>query len=327
MKTKNNKKWSIDSFINKSNFDYCGKFKYTALVSGVIIIVGLILLLVNGFNLGIDFTGGYIVQFEIGSELSETNSYNSYVDAVNDILKEYNTSVGSDQKSGDGASAILEIRYYLSGDMTDEELNEINNDIYAAFEESFPNIEITNSESIGATASSQLIIDTMTAIIIAVLFILIYIAIRFEMANGLSSIFALVHDVLILLSLVLLFNIEINSSFVAAIITVIGYSINNTIVVFDRIRDNSKKDNYLNANVIQLANDSIRQTLTRSIYTALTTMISVLLLCIIGVDSLQQFILPIFFGLLAGTYSSIFLAAPLWAMMSRGNIGMKKKIK
>ena len=159
-------------------------------------------------------------------------------------------------------------------------------------------------------------INSILAILIAVILILIYIAIRFELLSGLVAIMMLLHDVLIMCALVAIFRIQINAGFIAALITIIGYSINNVIIVFDRIRENKKKEIYKDYPSDALVNVSIKQVLNRSILTALTTFVSVLALTILGVSSIREFLLPILFGLLSGVYSSTMLAGPIWAKIN-----------
>lgn len=306
-------KFNFHNAIEKTNFKYVQNSKWFAIGSALIIIAGLIVWICCGFNLGMDFTGGSIIDIKMGTVI-ETN-YTAYVDQIKEVLTDNGLTLSSAQKSGEGADMSIIVRYQMIDGMSDTEMNELNIAVVDALEDEFPTATVSESESIGPTASATLLLNAMTAILVAVVAILVYIAIRFELGQGLASIISLLHDVLIMLALVTMFRIEINSSFVAAVITIIGYSINNTIVVFDRVRENKKSGNY--ADINELTNNSIKQTLTRSLFTSLTTMIAVLFLAIFGVVSLQQFVIPILFGLVAGTYSSIFLAGPTWAVLSK----------
>ena len=156
-------------------------------------------------------------------------------------------------------------------------------------------------------------LNALKSTIIAWICILIYIWFRFELKSGVTAVIALIHDVLVMVAVAALLRTQINSSFVAAVLTIIGYSINNTIVIFDRIRENVKRFGRKLSRA-EIANTSISQTLSRSINTSLTTLFTLLALYVFGVESIKEFTLPIIVGILAVAYSSIFIAGPLWAV-------------
>ena len=165
---------------------------------------------------------------------------------------------------------------------------------------------------------------------VGVILILIYITFRFkDYKFGVSAVMALVHDVLIMLTVYALFRIPLNNSFIAAMLTIVGYSINDTIIVFDRIRENKIRKGYKEHQAVpeEIVNSSINQTLGRSICTSITTLVMVVLLYILGTDSVKEFALPLIVGVVAGTYSSIFVASPLWFDLSRLGKGKKKEAK
>lgn len=147
------------------------------------------------------------------------------------------------------------------------------------------------------------------------IFSLIYIWIRFELLSGLSALVALIHDALIMSALVLIFRTRINSSFIAAILTIVGYSINDTIVVFDRIRENTKRFKH-SLNKEQIVDKSVSETIVRSLNTSITTLFTITALYILGVQSIKEFALPLIVGIISGTYSSIFIASPFWVAMN-----------
>lgn len=169
-------------------------------------------------------------------------------------------------------------------------------------------------DSISATISGELLTNAILAISLAIVLMLVYIAFRFEVSSGLSAIVALIHDLLIMFSFMAIFHIEISSTFIAALITILGYSINNTIIVFDRIRENKKSLYYKNSTATFVANQSIKETLMRSVNTSITTLLTITMVAIIGVSAIRVFALPIIVGLLAGTFSSIFISPSVWAM-------------
>ena len=170
------------------------------------------------------------------------------------------------------------------------------------------------SSTIGSTISGEMRSQSLIAVIVAVLCMLVYIWFRFkDLRFASSAIIALIHDVLVVLALYAFARISVGSAFIACMLTVIGYSVNDTIVVFDRIRENHKAIRTENAeNLAELCNSSLAQTLSRSISTSITTAIMVLMLLILGVSSIREFALPLLAGVIAGTYSSIFIATQLW---------------
>ena len=186
----------------------------------------------------------------------------------------------------------------------------------------------------GATVSNENLKSALLAVSIALLCMLIYIIIRFELLSGIAAVLALAHDVLMMVCFMAIFHIEINATFIAALITILGYSINNTIIIFDRVREN--RVNYFqkrasNGKLIKpvfIANKSVQETMSRSVFTTLTTLVTIALVAIIGVTSVRIFALPIIFGLIAGTYSSIFLAPTIWSMLASSFPGaLKSPIK
>ena len=183
-----------------------------------------------------------------------------------------------------------------------------------------------------STVSGEILKSTLLAVSIALLCMLVYIIIRFAILSGISAVLALAHDLIIMLCAMLIFRIEINATFIAAVITILGYSINNTIIIFDRVRENLKlySGKRMNGKLIKpayIANKSVQDTVWRSINTTLTTLITIGMVAIIGVADIRVFALPIIFGLLAGTYSSVFIAPTLWAMLMKAFPGKIKTPK
>lgn len=280
------------------NLNIAGRYKIWFGISIVIMILGLAMSLINGVNLGIDFTGGTMMQFNIGRDFSveEIKALTSEFDLEADILH-----VGIDKQ---------EVMIRTKQDLSNDERMEI----FEAFKEEY-NLDDTDfrqAQQFGPAMGSEIRNKAFISILIAAVGMLLYITFRFELTYGISSIIALIHDVLIVLSIYSIFNISINSSFIAAILTIVGYSINDTIVVFDRLRENvkyKKRETYF-----ELADTSIKQTLTRSINTSITTLLVIGSLYFLGVESIKEFALPLLAGVLTGTYSSIFIASPVWAL-------------
>lgn len=274
-------------------------------ISGAIIAIGIIFMLINGLNFGIDFTGGSSIQANIGKafEIADVRSISDTFD------KEAIVTYAGQNKD----IALIKTKVALT--------NEQQIAVVSAFKEKY-GIDQTNIQfdTIGATIGSELTKQALLALLLANLGILIYVSFRFEWKFGVAAIAALVHDVMIMLVVYSVANIAINSSFIAAILTIVGYSINDTIVVFDRIRENKKHVKKLEHN--SLVNTSISETMARSINTSLTTLLTILALYIFGVPSIKDFALPLVVGILSGTYSSIFIASPLWVVFDK-NIKLK----
>ena len=174
-------------------------------------------------------------------------------------------------------------------------------------------------ENIGATASAELIEKALICLAVSLAIILVYIIIRFEVWSGLAAVIALIHDVAILIAMTIICHIQVNSAFVAAIITIVSYSINNTIVIFDRVRENMKNEKKLNAkfNPADVLDTSVKQTLLRSINSTVTTMVPIAIFAIFGSSTVNEFALPVIFGLVAGFYSSMFISPSLYYVMSQ----------
>jgi len=187
-----------------------------------------------------------------------------------------------------------------------------NKNVWEKFKEKY-NLESDKplqSQKIGPAIGEEIRNDALIAIAIAMVGMLIYITFRFEFKFGLSAIIALIHDILITLAIFAIFKLPVNVSFVAALLTIVGYSINDTIVVFDRIRENLKL--FKKTDYAKLVDTSISQTIVRSINTSFTTFLAIACLYIFGVDAIKEFALPLILGVLIGTYSSIFIASPVW---------------
>ena len=323
---------AIDN-IAKTKFDFVKHAWKFALASLAIFLVGIIVWICCGLNLGLDFTGGTILKVQIGEQLEEKGAYSKYSNTIEDVLNEYGITVSQIQKEDSGDKASISVRFQdINGYTADQMSDLVQNEVTTALTQELnangdnANFKVQESQRIGATASSNLLSSAILAVLISAILILIYIAIRFELLSGLATLATIVHDVLIVFALVAIFRIEINSTFVAAIITVIGYSINNTIIIFDRIRENMANERIANDGSDYVVQVSVKQTLVRSLYTTATTLLAILALTIIGVPSIKIFLLPIIFGLIAGAYSSIFLAPALWTIMLR-NYTERMKLK
>ncbi|MBE5763331.1 MAG: protein translocase subunit SecF [Clostridiales bacterium] len=236
------------------------------------------------------------------------------------------------QTSGSGEEYAIVFKYdnvsksYDSDNTLSTYRNEvIKQSIANALKEKFPDTDIDELQSmityenIGATASAELIKTALICLAVSLALILVYIIIRFEIWSGLAAVIALIHDVAILIAMTIICHIQVNSAFVAAIITIVSYSINNTIVIFDRVRENLRNERKLNAkfDTAVILDNSVKHTLLRSINSTVTTMIPIVIFAIFGSSTVNEFALPVIFGLIAGFYSSMFISPSLYYVMSQ----------
>ncbi len=289
--------------------------KYSFLFSLLVIVIGIISLLVNGLNLGIDFTGGTVLHYRIGQ------SYE--VEEVREILQGFNLEASTIQKTGhegifneEKDEVIIKTSY-----LAEEERREIFQEFQARWD--LTEEDIISEDNVGPVIGEELKRNAVLALLVATAAMIAYITVRFEFKFAVSAIVALVHDLIILLAVFSLLRIEVNSAFVAAILTIFGYSINDTIVVFDRIRENlkvMKKHEY-----ITIVNESINQTITRSVNTSVTTLLVLTSLFIFGGITLRPLITALLVGVISGTYSSIFIASPVWFNLKQMEVSGKRK--
>lgn len=270
----------------------------------VIIVAAIITgIVAGGFALDIDFAGGTEMVIDFGKDVPKA-----------DVEALFNETVGF--KASAVQQSLVNTNQYTikSQTLTAEQAESLWNAYKAKYE--LKDEQRLAVDSVSPTIGKELTQSAILACAIAVILMLLYITIRFEFLSGISAIVALCHDVLILLSAYMLLRMPLNTAFIAAILTIIGYSINDTIVVFDRIRENVKFAKR-GETYGDIANKSVNQTILRSINTSVTTLVTIVLLYILGVDAIKDFALALIVGLIAGTYSSIFIAAPLWVSMKK----------
>ena len=275
------------------------------LISAAIIVVALLLTIFgHGVNLGIDFSGGLSMQYDVKTTVNK-----AVIETALDKME-----VGSYVVNVQGANDN-EINVRIK-DVAKDDIQNLQATFENEVKAEYPELaSIGDVSYVGPVAGATLVRNAVVSVLLASLLMLIYIAIRFDLNSGLSAVFGLIHDVLIMLSFMVIFRsvIQMNSSFIAAALTIVGYSINNTIVIFDRIRENAKK--MPTSPREEVTNISIRESLGRTICTTVTTLITIVALCILGVASIREFALPIIVGILSGVYSANMINGYIWAWL------------
>lgn len=281
-------------------FPIVQKRKWFFLLSGAITVAGLVVFLISGFNLGPDFLSGSRVQMQLNEPVNTTK--------VTSLFRQVGLSVGGGAitvAGTNGETAVVQ----LSKPITPAQVTEINK----LEKQMFPKSQSSSINSVDPIVAQQTSHKAVWAVLLASLFIVIYVAIRFEYRFAISGIIALLHDAFIVMSVFALLRLEVNLTFVAAILTIVGYSINDTIVIFDRIRENLKISRPRSFEELEkLVDKSLWQTMTRSLNTVFTVLIAAVMLFFFGGQSIHDFTFALIVGLISGAYSSIFIASPIW---------------
>ncbi len=270
-------------------------------ISSIILIIGLIFGIVyGGLNFGIEYTGGSSITIKFDKSFD--------LEKVRTVMLKYDDNVIVTYAGNQNELALIKTNV----DFDVPKQGEIKND----FKENL-GVEETNIEFavVGPSIGDQLLKQAVIALLLALISILIYVSIRFEWRFGVASVVALFHDIGIMFAVYAIFQIPATSSFLAALLTIIGYSINDTIVIFDRIRENLKGNKKMGDDV--LVNVSVSQTLVRTINTSVTTLVTILALYILGVPAIRDFALPMIVGILSGCYSTVFIASPVWVLLRK----------
>ena len=285
------------------------------IVSGAIILTALLLTLFgHGINLGIDFEGGLSMQYDMKKSVTSGD-----VAAVLDGMGITSSTVTVQGRDDNEVNIRIK-------DVSKDDIQKVQADFESRIAETYPDYEsIGDVNYVDPVAGATLVRNAILSVLIAAALMLVYIAIRFDLNSGIAAVFGLLHDVLIMLSFMVIFRsfIQMNSSFIAAALTIVGYSINNTIVIFDRIRENAKKMPTVARE--DITNISIKESLGRTICTTVTTLITIVALCILGVASIREFALPIIIGILAGVYSANMINGYVWAYLEEKRRGRKAK--
>ena len=284
-------------------------YNHFNLLSSILIVVSLLLLIFKGLNFGIDFKGGTLI--ELRASDSKIN-----VSSLRDRFNQMDLGDVSVKKFGNDTDFLVKF------ENKDNKKNIIE-EIKASLDKSFGNnYDFRRVENVGPKVSAELLKSGVIAISLSLALMLIYIWIRFEWQFSLGAILALFHDVIVTLGVFSLFSLEINLSIIAAILTIVGYSMNDTVVIFDRVRENLRK--YSDIKIFELTNISINETLSRTIITSVTTLLALLSIFIFGGAILKGFSFAMILGVIVGTYSSIYIANPI---LVRLNVSQKTILK
>ena len=281
----------------KLHIDVVNKRKLWYAISAVLLLVGVVSLLFRGLNLGIDFTGGNIMQLQFSQTVTS--------EELRSVVSSYVEATPTIQASDNNVFLIR------TEDMPEEQSNQLLTQV----ESELGSFEILRNERIGPVIGAELIANAWWALLLALALMLLYITVRFRFNFAVSAIVPLMHDALMVLGIFSILQVEVDSTFVAAILTVLGYSINSTIVIFDRIREN--RELHPKQGFTDLINESINQTLGRSINTSVAVLLLVLCLFLFGGDTTKAFSLALVIGVIAGAYSSVFIAGSILSDLTR----------
>ncbi len=305
------------------NYHFINNKKITLIIVGVVLLIGILSFAIRGLNIGIDFTGGYEATLDIGETVTGeiVEDIKSLITSEKTLGAEYASSITYSDTS---------VKIESKSEMTAEQQNKMVELICEKYTGASHEVDISN---VSAVIGSKMLVNALLAVSIAAVLMLIYIGFRFEVASGFAAVVCLLHDLFVMLVFYSLLQIPITSSVIAAFLTILGYSINATIVVFDRIRENRKKlDNVAFSDVV---NTSVHETMGRSVNTTITTVLTIgaiFAACAITViisptsnlDGLRDFAGTLIIGILAGLFSSVFLSGMLWNAFS-GIFGKKDK--
>ena len=281
----------------KSEINFNKHFKIFNIISIVLIIISVFFLLFKGLNYGVDFKGGTLIELRVQDQTIDISS-------IRQSFKKMNLGDVNVKKFGNKTDFL--IKFEKKDEKNINFISDIKNKLVLDIGNSF---SFRRVENVGPKVSSELLKSGVIAILMSLSAMMIYIWLRFEWQFSLGAIFALIHDVIITLGFFSILNLEINLSIVAAVLTIVGYSMNDTVVIFDRVRENLKK--YSSKKINEITNLSINETLSRTIVTSLTTLLALVSIFIFGGEILKGFSFAMILGVIFGTYSSIYIANPI----------------
>ncbi len=297
-------------------FNFVNKLPITGIIAIICCLTGFVSLVllpfgVSLFNFDIDFLGGTTMHYNMHVEMNKAE-----LDKVETLVEDaIGVEVSSVQRAGETSQEVIIKTTSLSTEQRDKVFETIKAEYNLS-----DDTDILAVDNVDPVMGNDLRNTAIIATLVAVILMLIYISFRFDFRSGMAAVVALLHDVLVMLSAYVIFRIPLNLNFIAAVLTILGYSINATIVVFDRVRENRKM---LRKNSFDdVVNTSIWQTMTRSTNTTITTLLTIAMVAILGVSSIRNFAIPICVGVIAGLYSSVALSGPIWAKFNK--LGKKR---
>lgn len=297
-------------FVN-SKMDYIKLRKPSFIFSIAITIIGIIFLLIFNLNYGVDFKAGTTLDISVGQPVEKAQAEELIRSAVPEVKEVLITMGGGNERVTARFDTVLK--------------EDQSTAIISAFEREFGDQVTYEENTVDVTMAKELALKAIVAVAVASIFIALYVVIRFEWRFAVAGIVSVLHDAFIVVSIFSIFRLEVNLPFVAAILTVIGYSINDRIVIFDRIRENLRFAKVKTFDdLAKLVNDSISQVLTRTVNTVLMVLFTAIALLIFGSESIRLFSLAITIGLIGGVYSSIFIASPLWVLLKNKSLQSKR---
>ena len=290
----------------KVNLHIIRNIKYYLSVSIVLVVLSIVVFFAKGLNYGIDFTGGNLFQLKYNDKKITLTEINENLDKLSEKLPQVNSNSRKVQISEDG-TVILRVP-----ELKEEDKKEVLNSL-----QELGAFNLDKEDKVGASIGDDLKKSAIYSLGIGAILIVLYITLRFEFSFAIGGILSLLHDIIIAVGFIALMGYEVDTPFIAAILTILGYSINDTIVIYDRIRENLKRRHTKNWTLADCMDESVNQTAIRSLNTSITTLFSVIALLIFGGASLKTFIMTLLIGILAGTYSSIFIATPIVYILNK----------
>ncbi len=290
----------------KANLHIIRNIKYYLSISIVLVVLSIVLFFTKGLNYGIDFTGGNLFQLEYNDKKVTLSEINENLDKLAEKLPQINSNSRKVQISEDG-TIILRVP-----ELKEEEKKEVLNSL-----QELGAFTLDKEDKVGASIGDDLKKSAIYSLGIGAILIVLYITLRFEFSFAIGGILSLLHDIIIAVGFIALMGYEVDTPFIAAILTILGYSINDTIVIYDRIRENLKRRHNKNWSLEDCMDESVNQTAIRSLNTSITNLFSVIAILVFGGASLKTFIMTLLIGILAGTYSSIFVATPIVYLLNK----------
>jgi len=290
----------------KVNLHIIRNIKYYLSVSIVLVVLSIVVFFAKGLNYGIDFTGGNLFQLKYNDKKITLTEINENLDKLSEKLPQVNSNSRKVQISEDG-TVILRVP-----ELKEEDKKEVLNSL-----QELGAFNLDKEDKVGASIGDDLKKSAIYSLGIGAILIVLYITLRFEFSFAIGGILSLLHDIIIAVGFIALMGYEVDTPFIAAILTILGYSINDTIVIYDRIRENLKRRHTKNWTLEDCMDESVNQTAIRSLNTSITTLFSVIAILVFGGASLKTFIMTLLIGILAGTYSSIFIATPIVYILNK----------